>query len=50
MPYADVPMRVAFSLGTPEETARNWQATQDAMKRDGSFAKIYARWLDGAPP
>jgi polar amino acid transport system substrate-binding protein len=38
---------VAFSLGTPEETVRNWQAALDSMKRDGTFARIYARWLPG---
>ncbi|MEW6706032.1 MAG: transporter substrate-binding domain-containing protein [Pseudomonadota bacterium] len=42
---------VAFSLGTPEATVRSWQAALDSMKRDGSFARIYARWLPGeAPP
>lgn len=41
---------VAFSPGTPEDTVRSWQAALDSMKRDGSFARIYARWLPGETP
>lgn len=41
---------VAFSLGTPDETVRAWQAALDSMKRDGSFARIYARWLPSEVP
>lgn len=41
---------VAFSLGTPEDTVRSWQVTLDSMKRDGSFARIYTRWLPGEVP
>jgi polar amino acid transport system substrate-binding protein len=41
---------VAFSLGTPEETVRGWQAALDAMKRDGFFGRVVARWLPGDVP
>jgi polar amino acid transport system substrate-binding protein len=42
---------VAFSLGTPPEVVREWQAALNAMKRDKTFARIYAKWLpDETPP
>lgn len=41
---------VAFSSGTPAETVGAWQTALDAMKHDGSFARIYARWLPGETP
>lgn len=41
---------VAFSQGTSPKLVARWQAALDAMKRDGSFEKIYARWLPGEVP
>jgi polar amino acid transport system substrate-binding protein len=41
---------VAFSLGTPKPTVAKWQAALDNMKRDGSYAAIYAKWLPGETP
>lgn len=41
---------IAFSLGTPEKTILLWQQALDRMKRDGSFAAIYARWFPGQVP
>lgn len=41
---------VVLSLGTPEDTARRWQRALNDMKRDGSFARIYAKWLPGEVP
>jgi len=32
---------IAFSLATPDATVRHWQATLDAMKREGSLARHY---------
>lgn len=42
---------IAFSKRTSPELVARWQEALDEMKRDGSFAKIYARWLPAeAPP
>ncbi|MFA5354989.1 MAG: transporter substrate-binding domain-containing protein, partial [Thermodesulfovibrionales bacterium] len=42
---------IAFSKGTSPELVARWQEALDEMKRDGSFAKIYASWLpDEIPP
>lgn len=42
---------IAFSRRTPDALVRQWQASLDQMKRDGTFAALYARWLPGeAPP
>ena len=41
---------IAFSKGTSPERVARWQNALDAMKRDGSFARIYARWLLGEIP
>ena len=41
---------IGFSLGTPKEVVDSWQAALDAMKRDGSYANIYAKWLPGETP
>jgi len=43
-------MYVAFSKSTPEAVARGWQETLDAMKRDGTFGRIYGAWLPGETP
>jgi polar amino acid transport system substrate-binding protein len=41
---------IAFSLGTPKEVVTAWQGALDAMKRDGSYNAIYAKWLPGETP
>lgn len=42
---------IIFSKSTPDDVIAAWQRTLDEMKRDGSFARIYARWLpNDAPP
>jgi polar amino acid transport system substrate-binding protein len=41
---------IAFSQGTSPTLVARWQAALDAMKRDGSFARIYAKWLPGEIP
>jgi len=41
---------IAFSKGTSPRLVARWQDALDGMKRDGSFAKIYARWLPAEIP
>jgi polar amino acid transport system substrate-binding protein len=42
---------IAFSKGVPPDLVNRWQNALDAMKRDGTFARIYARWFPiEAPP
>jgi polar amino acid transport system substrate-binding protein len=41
---------IAFSLGTPREVVASWQTALDNMKRDGSYAAIYSKWLPGETP
>jgi polar amino acid transport system substrate-binding protein len=41
---------IAFSLTTPPELVARWQSELDGMKRDGSFNKIYAKWLPSEMP
>jgi polar amino acid transport system substrate-binding protein len=41
---------IAFSRGTPRVLVDRWQDELDAMKRDGTFAKIYARWFPAEVP
>ncbi len=41
---------VAFSAGTAKDIVARWQAALDGMKRDGSYAAIYAKWLPGEAP
>ncbi|MDD0845217.1 substrate-binding periplasmic protein [Pseudomonas sp. Gutcm_11s] len=36
---------IAFSPSTADAVVQNWQEALDSMKRDGSFALIYRRWL-----
>jgi polar amino acid transport system substrate-binding protein len=36
---------IAFSKATPAARVARWQDALDGMKRDGSFAKLYAKWL-----
>jgi polar amino acid transport system substrate-binding protein len=37
----------AFSLSTPDDIVAKWQKTLDEMKKDGSFAKVFNKWLPG---
>lgn len=39
---------LAFSRGTPRETVDRWQAVLNDLKLDGTFEKIYRRYLPGA--
>lgn len=39
----------AFSSGTPEATIKAWNEALRDMKRDGSFQRIYRKWLPGYP-
>ncbi len=41
---------IGFSLGTPKELVASWQAALDSMKRDGSYAAMYTKWLPGETP
>jgi polar amino acid transport system substrate-binding protein len=41
---------IAFSRGTPPALVARWQEELDAMKRDGTFARIYARWFPAEVP
>ena len=41
---------IAFSATTSKDTVAKWQAALDTMKRDGSYAAIYAKWLPGETP
>jgi len=40
-----LPSDLAFSKDIPEKTRERWQAALDAMKRDGSYARIYEKWF-----
>jgi polar amino acid transport system substrate-binding protein len=41
---------IAFSRDTPDAVVQRLQAALDDMKRDGSFARIYVKWLPNAAP
>jgi polar amino acid transport system substrate-binding protein len=41
---------IAFSKGTSPKLVARWQDALDEMKRDGTFAQIYAKWLPGEVP
>lgn len=41
---------IAFSRGTPEQLVARWRLALDAMKADGTFARLYAKWLPGVTP
>lgn len=38
---------LAFSLKTSDETVQKWQKALDDMKKDGTFAKLFNKWLPG---
>ncbi|MDD2557578.1 MAG: transporter substrate-binding domain-containing protein [Desulfuromonadaceae bacterium] len=40
---------IAFSHTTPEATIKQWQASLDAMRADGTFAEIWQKWFGDAP-
>ncbi|MCX7023088.1 MAG: transporter substrate-binding domain-containing protein [Spirochaetes bacterium] len=40
---------LAFSKDIPDELVARWQTALDAMKKDGSFMKIYGRYYPGIP-
>jgi polar amino acid transport system substrate-binding protein len=39
---------IALSLDTPKDVVAAWQSTLDALKRDGTFARIYRSYLPDA--
>jgi len=41
---------IAFSKGTSPALVARWQEALDAMKRDGTFASLYARWFPAEIP
>lgn len=41
---------IAFSRSTPPDLVARWQEKLDEMKRDGTFAGIYAKWLPSETP
>ena len=41
---------IAFSIETPDEVIVRWQKALDAMKADGTYERIYAKWLPGVKP
>jgi polar amino acid transport system substrate-binding protein len=41
---------IAFSKGTSPERVARWQKALDAMKADGAFRRIYAKWLPAEKP
>ena len=47
-PYRSSEGYITFWPGTDDAVIRRWQAALDAMKADGSFSRIYQRWLPGA--
>lgn len=41
---------IAFSRETPETIVSSWQQVLDEMKDDGTFNRIYSRWLPADTP
>lgn len=50
LPIAEALQFLAFSLDTPDDVVQRCQKTLDEMKADGTFARIYRRWLPAAVP
>lgn len=49
--YAGADGYLAFSLATPDTEVAQWQTALDALKADGSFLRVFKRWLpDMLPP
>lgn len=47
-PYRSSYGYITFWSGTEDWVIRRWQTALDQMKADGSFSRIYQRWLPGA--
>ena len=47
-PYRSSYGCITFWSGTEDWVVRRWQTALDQMKADGSFSRIYQRWLPGA--
>ncbi len=47
-PLEKIDLYLAFSRGTDRATILTWEQTLRDLKRDGSFRKLYQRWLSGA--
>jgi len=47
-PYRASQGYITFWPGTEDAEIERWQAELDRMKADGSFSRIYQRWLPGA--
>lgn len=45
-----LPTYLAFSADVPAAVVARWQGTLDAMKKDGSFARIHDAWFAAPPP
>jgi len=45
--FMESKLYIAFSKNTSSATVAQWQQALDNMKRDGSYAKIYKKWLPG---
>jgi len=45
--YMETSHYLAFSPKTADEVVAKWQKGLDDMKKDGSFAKLYSKWLPG---
>lgn len=41
---------IAFSRDVPDALIQEWQHSLDEMKRDGTFARLYQKWLPGETP
>lgn len=48
-PYRTSLGYITFWPGTDDAIIRRWQTTLEQMKVDGSFSRIYQRWLPGEP-
>ena len=49
LPYRASLGYITFWHGTDPTVIQRWQRELDAMKADGSFSRIYQRWLPGEP-
>ena len=47
--YMRSALYIAFSKSTDAKTVSAWNAALAAMKKDGTFARIHARYFPGAP-
>jgi polar amino acid transport system substrate-binding protein len=49
LPFLRVQTYLAFSLGTPAQTVKAWASALEDMKRDGTFERIYHKFLPQVP-